>query len=299
MFDEFTPLVKRVFAIRIVEPFCIPILLKFPPRDYLESTAATAIINALDGMKSLLEIALSTKLVVEIVAYEILELMDKGFIGIKFKCKPTDIFRITRRGIHVLNTPSSMSNIPATLSLGTVLKILSEIDGVRTANDIANELKLPFITFSEYIKFLYREGLIEYIPLYHLAVLILRDTLNLLLVNSLKYLGKSKAADIFELAKEEAKKIYAKIESVELTNNMKIEFGPLQRYMVTGSMEDVTLIIKALAMLISVLRQKIRDFVGDKVDTAINNNVNAQITSKYSITYTDVLIAIGIDVKSR
>ena len=295
IFDDFTSLVKRTFAIRIIEPFCTPVILKSPPKSYLESPATKTVINTLDGVKSVLEISLATKLPIEIVAHEILELMDEGFLDIKCICKSSDVYKLTKRGIRALNTLSITP--PGNLRSNILLKILSEIDGIRTAGEIAKELKLPFNKFSEYIQFLHKEGFIEYITLHHLAILILKDVIDLLLANCLKYLGKSKTVDIFQLAKEKAKKVYARIETIELTNNMRIDFEDLKRHLTTSIIEDMVLTIKALTTLILNLRFHIRNLVGDRVDTAINENINTKISLKYSIKYMDILSVLGIEVK--
>ena len=296
-FSDFTPLVKRIFALRIIEPFCIPFILKSLPENYLEPHATKVIVNAMDGLKSVLEISLVTKLPVEIVAHEILELMDEGFVNIKCICRPSDVYRLTRQGIRALNTLSLTSDLPSNLNPNILLKILSEIDGIRTAGEIAEELKLPFNEFSKHVQFLYKEGFIEYITLHHLAILILKDTMDHLLSSCLKYLGKSKTIDIFELAKEKAKKVYARIEIIELTDNMQIDFENLKRQIATTVIEDIILIIKAFATLIFNLRSHIRNLVGDRIDIAINDHINSQISSKYSITYMDILSTLGIDIE--
>lgn len=180
IFDEFTPLVKRIFAIRIIEPFCMSVILRFLPRNYLESPAIKAVINASDGVKSVLRISLVTKLPIEIITYEILELMDEGFLDIKYVCRHSDVYRLTIRGIRALNTLSITP--PGNLKLDVLLKILSEIDGTRAAGEIAKELKLLFNKFSECIQFLYEEGFVEYITLHYLVVLISKDAIDLYLL---------------------------------------------------------------------------------------------------------------------
>ena len=122
-----------------------------------------------------------------------------------------------------------------------------------------------------------------------MAILILKDVIDLLLANCLKYLGKSKTVDIFQLAKEKAKKVYTRIETIELTNNMRIDFEDFKRHLTTSIIEDMVLTIKALTTLILNLRFHIRNLVGDRVDTAINENINTKIFLKYSIKCMDIL----------
>jgi len=298
-FDDFTRFVKRVFATRIVEPFSVPVVLKPLPKDYPKDPITITLINTLNGAKSILEVSLSTKLPLETVAYEILELANKGYISLKFKCKKSDVFRVTRRGIRALNTPSLLSNLPHELNINIALKIISEIDGMRTVSEIISELKFPFTIFTQYAEFLYQEGFIEYIPLYYLVALISRDTINLLLANSIKYLGRSKVVDIFESTRKELSKISDITQLVELMDNMMIDFDALWKRLTTGSMKDAFTIIKSLVKFILILRRKIREYVGDKIDTAINDVVNTQIYSKYSITYREALLTIDLDTEGR
>lgn len=298
-FDEFTQFMKRVFATRIVEPFSIPFIVNHLPKDYPQDPITITLINTFDGVKSVLEISLLTKLPLETVAYEILELMNKGFVAIKFKCKKSDVFKATKRGIRALNAPSLLSSLPQELNTNVALKILSEIDGIRPVSEIVSELKPSVNIFTRYAGFLYQEGFIEYIPLYHLVALILRDTINLLLANSLKYLGKFKVVEIFKSTRKELRKKSDITELIELMDNMTIDFAALWKRITTGSMKDAFEIIKSLVKWISILRRKIRECIGDKVNAAINNKINAQIYSKYSLTYRDALLTIDLDTEGR
>lgn len=81
---------------------------------------------------------------------------------------------------------------------------------------------------------------------------------------------------------------------------MKIGFEDLKRYLTASIIEDAILIIKALATLILNLRFQVRNLVGDGVYTAINENVNTQVSLKIQqntwtyCLYSELMLKNGI-----
>jgi len=296
MFKDFDDFVRKTFATRIVEPFRVPKFTASVPKEQLHDYISRVLVDIIDGRKTVFDLSLESKLPLDLVALSILALLEKGVIKLMFKCRKSDILRVTKLGNVVLETREI--DVPEHLNSTMALKIISEIDGERTIKEILDKLEIPFETFTKYIEFFYENGYVEYIPPHHFVCRIVMDVMNFLLTASMKYVKKKKIVEIFESTRLFFHEIKNFVNFMEIVNE-KVDFETIWRFFISSDMMGAFLIIRLLVFFNYVLMNKIKKIVKPKVWRKIEEEVEEKIRSKYGIEYEHALLMVDLNIKGE